>query len=96
MKQPQLKSLGVRSRPVAATVILFGGLAAVLLGLAASIAVGAKEMTLSTIWDALTHFDRNSESHQIVWEMRLPRAIAGGGGGSSAPGWRLRGRSCKT
>lgn len=67
----------VRSRPLVATFILFAGLGALLLGLALSISVGAADIRLATVWDAIFHFDANQTQHQIIQELRLPRALAG-------------------
>nr|WP_227793284.1 iron ABC transporter permease [Paenibacillus guangzhouensis] len=41
----------------------------------ASILFGAKNLPMSTVWDALFHFDPENVDHQIVIHSRLPRAI---------------------
>ena len=53
---------------------------AVLIGLVAgvtmlSIAVGAKSIDLSTVVDAIVHYDATIEDHLIVRELRLPRTV---------------------
>lgn len=67
----------LRSRPLVASFIIFGGLAALLLGLAASVSVGAADIKLSTVWEAVFHFNPKLTQHQIIQELRLPRALAG-------------------
>ncbi|GGG08386.1 FecCD family ABC transporter permease [Paenibacillus abyssi] len=69
---PQLKT-----RPMAAVAILAGGLIVLALGIAGSISVGAADISLSTVWEAIFHFDANVNQHQIIQELRLPRALSG-------------------
>jgi len=42
-----------------------------------SITVGARPVTLQTIWAALTAFDPASTEHRIIWDLRLPRTLIG-------------------
>ncbi|MBA2944177.1 iron ABC transporter permease [Paenibacillus sp. CGMCC 1.16610] len=67
----------LRSRPLVASFIIFGGLAALLLGLAVSVSVGAADIKLSTVWEAVFRFNPDLTQHQIIKELRLPRALAG-------------------
>ncbi|MDD9266117.1 FecCD family ABC transporter permease [Paenibacillus sp. GCM10023248] len=67
----------LRSRPLVATLIIFGGLAALLLGLAVSVSVGAADIKLATVWEAVFRFNPELTQHQIIQELRLPRALAG-------------------
>ncbi|PUA41059.1 ferrichrome ABC transporter permease [Paenibacillus elgii] len=67
----------LRSRPVTATIVLFVGLAVLLMGLALSISVGAADIQLSTVWEAVFRFNPDITQHQIIQELRLPRALAG-------------------
>lgn len=67
----------LRSRPVTATIVLFAGLAVLLMGLALSISVGAADIQLSTVWEAVFRFNPDITQHQIIQELRLPRALAG-------------------
>jgi iron complex transport system permease protein len=69
--------LKLRTHPVTATIILIGGLALLLFGLASSISVGAADIRLATVWEAVFHFNPDITQHQIIQELRLPRAIAG-------------------
>ncbi|WP_200410783.1 FecCD family ABC transporter permease [Virgibacillus salexigens] len=49
---------------------------ALLLSIGFSIALGAVDIHLNTVWNALFHFDSEVTSHQIIQELRLPRAFA--------------------
>lgn len=42
-----------------------------------SITVGARPVSLDTIWLALTAFDPQSTDHRIIWDLRLPRTLVG-------------------
>lgn len=42
-----------------------------------SIAFGAKGIPFGTVWDALVHFDRTSNDHIVVRELRIPRTLIG-------------------
>lgn len=39
------------------------------------IALGAKPMPLSTVWEALVARDQTVFDHMIIWDLRLPRAL---------------------
>lgn len=83
----------IHSRPVAASVILVGGLAALALSLAVSISVGAADIGLQSVWEGLFHFDADVTQHQIIRELRLPRALSGAmiGAGFAAAGAVMQG-----
>ena len=51
--------------------------AAVLLVAFFSVTVGARPVTLETVWAALTAYDPDSTDHRIIWDLRLPRTIIG-------------------
>ncbi|MWC31342.1 iron chelate uptake ABC transporter family permease subunit [Paenibacillus sp. MMS18-CY102] len=40
-----------------------------------SVVLGAKQIALHTVWDALFHFDPDNIDHQIIRTSRVPRAI---------------------
>ncbi|MDF2960802.1 MAG: putative transporter permease [Paenibacillus sp.] len=67
----------LRTRPLLAVFILVGGLAALAFGLAASISIGAADIQLYTVWEAVFQFNPELTQHQIIQELRLPRALAG-------------------
>jgi iron complex transport system permease protein len=68
----------LRSRPLLASTLLILGLTGLLFGMMVSIAVGAADISLQTVWDAIFHFIPGSVQHQIIWELRLPRVIMAG------------------
>lgn len=70
------QQLNLRSRPLAAMIILVLGSFAVLFGLALSISVGAADIKLSTVWEAIFRFNPDVTQHSIIQELRLPRSLA--------------------
>ncbi|TYR80261.1 iron ABC transporter permease [Priestia megaterium] len=72
--QEELRRL--RSRPLVAIFILFGGIAALLISVAASISFGAADINFKTVWTGVLHFNPDDTSHQIIQQLRMPRAIA--------------------
>ena len=52
-------------------------LAALALVILCSIAIGSKPIPLSTVLDALFHYDSSSNDHLIVRSLRIPRTIVG-------------------
>ncbi|WP_256830682.1 MULTISPECIES: iron ABC transporter permease [unclassified Paenibacillus] len=73
----------LRSRPAAAAIVLIGGLAALVLGIAASISFGAADIGLMTVWEAVFRFNPDLTAHQIIQELRLPRVLGGAVVGAS-------------
>ncbi|MNI17366.1 Iron-uptake system permease protein FeuB [compost metagenome] len=67
----------LKSRPVAAAVILVAGLGAILMGLALSVSVGAADIKLASVWEAVFRFNPKLPQHQVIRELRIPRALAG-------------------
>ena len=65
----------LRSRPLAASFIMFGGIAILLLGIALSVSLGAADIELSTVWEAIVRFDPDLTQHQIIQTLRLPRIL---------------------
>lgn len=66
-----------RTRPLAATFILFGGVILLILGIGASVSFGAADISLPTVWEAVFHFNGKLTSHNIIMELRLPRVLGG-------------------
>nr|WP_229672218.1 iron ABC transporter permease [Pullulanibacillus camelliae] len=56
--------------------IIVGGLILLILLLGLSISVGAADIKLSTVWQAVFHYHANLTSDQIIRELRLPRSLA--------------------
>lgn len=67
----------LKGRPWAATLILTGGVAALVLGIALSISLGAAEIDLRNVWEAVFFFNPDVTEHQIIKELRLPRVLGG-------------------
>ncbi|WP_412677765.1 FecCD family ABC transporter permease [Bacillus swezeyi] len=64
------------SRPLGAVFVLAAGMMLLLFGAALSIALGAADIKLGTVWDALFHFNEKMTTHQIIQELRLPRTVS--------------------
>lgn len=70
-------SVQLRSRPLAATIVLTLGVAALALGVAVSASFGAADIGISVVWQAIFHFQPDETAHQIIHEIRLPRVLGG-------------------
>ncbi len=68
--------LAVQSRPVTAVLILIAGSVGLLISLGLSIALGAADIKLVTVWQAIFQFDPSSTQHSIIREFRMPRSFA--------------------
>lgn len=66
----------LRSRPLAASFILIGGIIALLLGICLSVSFGAADIAFFSVWEAVFHFNPDLTQHQIIQEIRLPRVLA--------------------
>ena len=66
----------VNSRPVTATIVLAAGLLAVALSIGWAVSVGAADIQLGTVWEAIFCFNPDLTQHQIIHELRLPRVLA--------------------
>lgn len=67
----------IRTRPLVASFIMFGGVIALILGIALSVSFGAADIEFTTVWQAIFNFDPNLTNHQIIQELRLPRILGG-------------------
>lgn len=65
----------MRVRIPAYALILWSSPIFIVLTIWLSIAYGAKQIELSTVWDALFHFDPGNVDHQIIIQSRLARAV---------------------
>ncbi|AIQ53736.1 FecCD family ABC transporter permease [Paenibacillus sp. FSL R7-0331] len=72
---PTTDHVKFRSRPWAATLILIGGLIALVFGIAVSVSFGAADIKLSVVWTAVFHFNPDLTDHQIIRELRMPRVL---------------------
>lgn len=66
-----------RNRYLRSSIILFVGFIALLSALMVSVCLGATNIKIETIWQALFYNHSMSRETQIVMDIRLPRAIAG-------------------
>jgi iron complex transport system permease protein len=66
----------LKTRPVTASIILIGGIIALVLSLALSVSVGAANIKFTTVWAAVFQYDPIIIQHRIIHEIRLPRALA--------------------
>ena len=67
--------LKVNSRPKTGVFVLLAGFAGLLISLALSVSVGAADLTLKTVWEALFFHNPSREADQIIVGIRLPREI---------------------
>lgn len=72
----QIKQIKKQSRPWAAGLIIAGGTGLMAVIMAFSITRGAAEIPLSSVWNALFHFNAADTQHLIVVDLRLPRVLA--------------------
>ncbi len=64
-------------RPALALLIIFGGLMALALAVSISISLGAANISLSTVWEAVFKFNPQLTHHQIIYDLRIPRVLVG-------------------
>jgi iron complex transport system permease protein len=58
------------------TIINFTALVAVIIAISLSVSYGSTSIDLATVWQAVFHFNQELTSHQVVQELRLPRAFS--------------------
>ncbi|WP_370741273.1 FecCD family ABC transporter permease [Longirhabdus pacifica] len=66
----------IHVRPKTAMMTMSIGMAAIVFTLGVSIAVGAADINLVTVWNAIFHFDANMVQHDVIRELRIPRSLA--------------------
>ncbi|MGW1347351.1 FecCD family ABC transporter permease [Kribbella sp. NPDC002412] len=66
-----------RTRRATLLLGLFGCIALLVLVTLLSIAVGSKQIPLSTVFDALRHYDDANTDHVIIRSLRVPRTVIG-------------------
>lgn len=79
MRQPTEPSTykdDITSRPVTAVLMFTAGLPILGFIFLLSISVGAADVEIGTVWNALFHYDASLNDHVVIRELRLPRAIA--------------------
>lgn len=75
-KPDQCNQIKQGSRPWAAWLIIAGGTGLLAVIMAFSTTRGAAEIPLSSVWNALFHFNTQDTQHLIVVDLRLPRVLA--------------------
>jgi iron complex transport system permease protein len=75
-KPVQIKQIKKQSRPWAAGLVIAGGTGLLAVIMAFSITRGAAQIPLSSVWNALFHFNAADTQHLIVVDLRLPRVLA--------------------
>ncbi|MWV42723.1 iron chelate uptake ABC transporter family permease subunit [Paenibacillus sp. HJL G12] len=76
-RDSEVKTIALSSRPWAATLILVGGMIALIFGIALSVSFGAADIKFMTVWSAVFHYNPDLTQHQIIQELRLPRVLGG-------------------
>jgi iron complex transport system permease protein len=66
----------ITSRPVTAVLMFIAGLPILGFIFLLSISVGAADVEIGTVWNALFHYDASLNDHVVIRELRLPRAVA--------------------
>lgn len=57
--------------------VIIVGLVALVLAIAVSISLGAADIKLTTIWNAISNFNIELTDHLVIREIRLPRVLGG-------------------
>ncbi|XOQ15238.1 MAG: Ferrichrome ABC transporter permease [Shouchella clausii] len=73
--QQDLEKAKARSKPLAAVSVLVIGLGFLVFALVLSISYGAAQIDFKTVWQAVFSFNPALTEHQIIQEIRLPRAL---------------------
>ena len=74
-EEQTMKQKNKRSRPLVGSLTIFTGILALLLFIMLSVSLGAADIDLKTVKEAILYFNPNREEHQIIWELRLPRIL---------------------
>ena len=91
IEQQEENGKEIKSRPLIASIILVAGTILLALSMAVSISFGAADISLKTVWQAVFQFDGSITHHNVIQELRTPRAI----GGVVAGAWRYQEQLCK-
>lgn len=65
-----------RKSPVTISLMFLSAIAILLISLFVAISLGAKSLTLETVWAAIFQYNPALTPHQIIHELRLPRVVA--------------------
>ena len=67
-------AIDIVTKPFGTAAVVIIGIIALAFGLL-SVSLGAANIHLHTVWEAVFHFDSQQTSHQIIRELRLPRTV---------------------
>ncbi|MED4128381.1 FecCD family ABC transporter permease [Shouchella miscanthi] len=70
-----LEKAKARSKPSHAILVIGFGFVLLTAALVLSISFGAANISVGTIWDAITAFNPTLTEHQIIYDIRIPRAL---------------------
>ncbi|GAF17337.1 LOW QUALITY PROTEIN: ABC-type Fe3+-siderophore transport system, permease component [Bacillus sp. JCM 19046] len=70
-----LEKTKARSKPLSAVLVMFGGLLLLGIALVLSILYGAAKLTFRQVRQAIFQFDSSVTEHQIIHDIRIPRAL---------------------
>lgn len=70
------KKPAIQTSIPAFSLVLCLSLFSLLLCMLVAISFGAKDLSLRTVWTAIVHYNPSLTTHQIIYELRLPRVIA--------------------
>ncbi|MFD1387731.1 iron ABC transporter permease [Oceanobacillus sp. FSL W7-1293] len=65
-----------RSSQLRKVLINMIGICLVVFSIGMSISYGATTVDLHTVWQAVFQFSEGEQAHQVIWELRIPRALA--------------------
>ncbi|GGE53028.1 iron(3+)-hydroxamate import system permease protein FhuB [Pullulanibacillus camelliae] len=65
-----------KHKPINSLVVIVLGLVALLFAFGFSVAYGAADIQLSTVWKAIVAFNPDISTHQVIREIRIPRSLA--------------------
>lgn len=63
-----------RSSQLTKVLINIIGICLVIFSIGVSISYGATTIDLHTVWQAVFKFSQGEQAHQVIWELRIPRA----------------------
>ncbi|WP_353856688.1 iron ABC transporter permease [Bacillus sp. Bos-x628] len=69
------EAIDIVTKPFGTAIVVILGIIALAFGLFLSVSLGAANIHLHTVWEAVFHFDQHQTSHQIIKELRLPRTV---------------------
>ncbi|WEG12825.1 iron ABC transporter permease [Pullulanibacillus sp. KACC 23026] len=65
-----------RNHPINGLVVIVLGLLALILAFGLSVAYGAADIHLRTVWQAIFSFNPSLSSHEVIRQIRIPRTLA--------------------